>query len=328
MLSSEASVGVDLPAIIGALQRDYTKLAPRIRTLSHSVSCECGKVSLHLHYPAFRQGKATVPELVDMLVLFLTPFALPRAQIAVVMDQYTKINADEFALKTHQLFQSAVGLFKRANEVTNRNGEAGELILYLLTEWILGAPQLIAKMALKTNPQMPVHGADGVHVRYCSETSRLKLYWGESKLYADIEEAIAAAIKSITEALNPQKMKHELQLVERNIDFAGLSQDAKTALLQYLNPFDEAYNKRHDVITCLVGFNFEAFQQLTDLDEEAAEGKFCQLARDQLNAMSEKMGARLKQAGLAGQPIEMFFLPLPSVQQLRDLFQTKIGWKS
>jgi hypothetical protein len=68
---------------------------------------------------------------------------------------------------------------------------------YLLTEWILEAPQLLAKMSLKTNKEMPVHGADGVHVRFCEDAQQLRFYWGESKLYADVGQGITAAVSSV-----------------------------------------------------------------------------------------------------------------------------------
>jgi hypothetical protein len=258
---------------------------------------------------------------------FLAPFALPRARISAVMEQYGKISAEEFTLQTTKLFQSALSLFKRANIATNRNGEAGELILYLMTEWILGAPQLIAKMSLKTNPQMAVHGADGVHVRYCGDTSRLLLYWGESKLYTKVDEAIGAGVKSMTAALDPAKIKHELDLVERNIDFSGLTGDAKAALLRHLDPFDEAYNQRYDIITCLIGFDFDGFDKLAGLDDQNAESRFRELATEKLGVMAKTLPGSLKNGGLQGRPIELFFLPLPSVDQLRSLFQEKIGWK-
>ena len=83
---------------------------------------------------------------------------------------------------------------------------------------------------------MPVHGSDGIHVRYFPEQSRLLLYWGESKLYADVGDAINAAISSIAEALQPTKMQHEIELVQRNIDFSGLDDAAKSAILKYLDP--------------------------------------------------------------------------------------------
>jgi hypothetical protein len=328
LASSQPIEPSDLQAAIAALQRDYSKLAPRIRKLEHSVSCACAGVTMRVHYPSFRQGTATVSELVEVIVHSLIHFALPRAEVTRVMDLYGTITAEEFTVRVSQLFQSAISLFKRANEATNRNGEAGELILYLMTEWILEAPQLIAKMSLKTNPQMPVHGADGVHVGYRSETSTLLLYWGESKLYADVGQAIAVAVQSMTEALDPEKIKHELELVGRNIDFSGLDEKAKLVLLRHLDPFDEASNQRYDVSTCLIGFDFDAFQKIVGLDSDAAEAQFCELAREMLSALATKLSTSLKDAGLDARPIELFFFPVPSVQQLRNLFQAKIGWRA
>jgi Cap4 SAVED domain len=317
----------DLKEALAALRRDYSKLAPRLRCLEHSITCESEGVVLRLHFPAFRQGKATIPELVDAIIHFLIPFALPRSAIKAVDDLYGKVDVDEFKSKISHLSETAKALFKRANEATNRNGEAGELILYLLTEWVLSAPQLIAKMSLKTNRDMPVHGADGVHVRYSPDDSRLLLYWGESKLYSDLSDAISAAVTSISEALQPEKMQHEIDLVQRNIDFSGLDAAAKQAILRYLDPYDEAYNERHDVTTCLIGFDFNAFDDVSSTDPAQAEANFINLAKAALNGLAPKLAKSISTAKLVGRPIEIFFFPVPSVQQLRDLFQVKIGWK-
>jgi HamA len=146
------------------------------------VKCGCKGVTLRLHFPSLRQSKPTVFELIEVILPYLVPFALPRSEVNAVDALYGKTGSEHFKLRYFQLVESAKSLFKRANEATNRNGEAGELLLYLLTEWVLGAPQLIAKMSLKTNRDMPVHGADGVHVRYSKNDNRLLLCWGESKL--------------------------------------------------------------------------------------------------------------------------------------------------
>ncbi|TCU60707.1 uncharacterized protein DUF1837 [Novosphingobium sp. PhB57] len=233
---------------------------------------------------------------------------------------------DDLLVKTTQLNDSATKLFIKAHKATNRNGEAGELLLYLLTEWVLGAPQVIAKMTLKTNPQMPVHGADGVHVRYCPETARLFLYWGEAKMYGDVGAALTAAAKSIAKSLKPDELDHELQLVQRNIDFTGLDADAKHALLRYLDPHEEEYNERKDVITCLIGFDFDGFQKASAAGDLGAEDAFRSLAREQLQVVAPKVAAVFEAAGLGSQDVELFFFPLPAVQDFRDLFQARIGW--
>lgn len=281
---------------------------------------------MRLHFPPFRQGNATIYELVTAVVQFLAHFALPRAEIAAVDNLYGQIAVEDFKLKSLELFQSAVSMFKRANKATNRNGEVGELLLYLLTEWILEAPQLIAKMSLKTNREMPVHGSDGIHVRYDKESSKLLFYWGESKLYADVGQAISAAVKSLSEALTPSSMQHELELVQRNINFAGLDAEAKSAILRYLDPYDEASNQRHDVATCLIGFDFDGFKQVSASDGASAEVKFCQLATAKLETLSAKIANALTGKGMGEHRLEIFFFPVPSVQELRDQFQEKIGW--
>lgn len=316
----------DLDIVLAALRRDYSKLAPRIRQLQHEVACECAGVTLHLHFPAFRQNTTTVQELVDAVWLHLASFALTRQEIDAVRSLQATLPFDEFHAKITQLNDTAAKLFIKAHKATNRNGEAGELLLYLLTEWILGAPQIIAKMTLKTNPMMPVHGADGVHVRYCGETSRLFIYWGESKMYGDVGKAIAAAATSIAKALGPEEIGHELQLVQRNIDFTGLEADGKAALLRYLDPHEEAYNERKDVVTCLVGFDFDGFEKASAAGDQKAEDLFRSLATEKLTEVAPKVAAALKTAGLADQSVELFFFPLPAVQEFRDLFQARIGW--
>ncbi|WP_051419872.1 DUF1837 domain-containing protein [Paracoccus pantotrophus] len=182
---------------LASLKRDLSKLSTRLKSVDHTVTTECKALTLRLHYPAFRQRKPMMSELVDTVSTYIVNFCLPRQQVADLNEQYGKVSPEEFTTMFEVLRQEAFDLFKRAHVATNRNGEAGELILYLLTEWLLEAPQIVAKMSLKTNTEMPVHGADGVHVRYCAATGRLYIYWGEAKLYGNLDQAITEAAKSI-----------------------------------------------------------------------------------------------------------------------------------
>ena len=74
----------ELEAALAALRRDYSKLTSRFRALEHSVTCDCEGVILRLYFPTFRQGKATIHELVEAIAHFLVPFALPRSDIKAV----------------------------------------------------------------------------------------------------------------------------------------------------------------------------------------------------------------------------------------------------
>lgn len=319
--------GEDLAKDIASLLRqDYSKLSARIRTLEHDVKCASSQVTLRLHFPAFRGATPCIGDLVDTIALYILHFALPRSQVAELQELFRTGSYEKCSLRQSQLEQEAFALFKRAQEATNRNGEAGELILYLLTEWILQAPQLLAKMCLKTNRDMPVHGADGIHVRYFQDRDMLHLYWGESKVHADVNKAISDAATSIVQALKHKSVKHELDLVSRHIDLSGLGPSARKAILRYLDPFDEKSNQRVGVSTCLISFDFQAFER-TVTPTETPEFVFCQLAKTKLAELAPRISAALNERDLSAHQIELFLLPLPSVKELRSLFQEKIGWK-
>ena len=78
-----------------------------------------------------------------------------------------------------------------------RSGEGGEVLLFLLPEQILKLPQAICKMSLKTSPQMPIHGSDGIHIGLTEDGKKLALYYGEAKVYADLSDAIRECVESI-----------------------------------------------------------------------------------------------------------------------------------
>lgn len=316
-----------LATALAVIKKDWTVLSSRIHTAEHDIVTNHKHLNLRLHYPALRDAQATVEELVKAIALYLTHFSLPRKRVeAVYAAQETMNTAFERHQAISRLEQEARSLFIRARKSSQRTGEAGELLLYLLTEWLLDAPQIIAKMALKTSAQMPIHGSDGIHVRFDAQTSRLILFSGEAKLHSDITKAIASAVTSIKAGLNRGKMQHEIELVQRHIDFSGLDETARTALLRYLDPFDEAYNDRLEVVTCLVGFDFTGYADLTADGLEDPDTNFRTSATAKLSEVGPVFAKALADAGLANQRVELFLFPVPSVSVLRDLFQNQIGW--
>ena len=267
-------------------------------------------------------------ELVDVISLYLMRFALPRRRIRELWELKDKLSPEEYDLRQAKLRDEAYSLFKKAHKNTKRNGEAGELLLYLLTEWILKAPQILAKMSLKTNAAMPVYGADGVHVRFDSDTGKLEFFWGESKLHASINGAITAAAESIAESLKPEKLSQEFFLVERDIDLSGLSPSAREAFKKYLNPVTPESNQWVSRITCLIGFDFAAYGAVKAGPAAKAEETFRTELATNLKAVAEKLAIALKAHGLEHQELEIFLFPVPAVANFRDLFQDKIGWKA
>lgn len=305
-----------------AILLDHSRFSSRIREVVHTVKSAHSNITLRLHYPSFRSGKPTIAELVNTLSYMTTHFCIPRAQIRKL--KLTDLDDDQKIIEFNKLYQQSLELFKQAQKITNRNGEAGEILLFILTEWILQAPQILAKMSLKTNPNMPVHGADGVHVRYCTDTASLNFYWGESKLYADFSAGLRSAVQSITDALDEKALAHELELVKNNIDLSGIDEVARDAIIKYLDPFEECYNSRRDIVTCLIGFDFDKYSELAVGVE--AENEFREFAGAELKRIEPQLSRAFSRAELLQTEIQLFVFPLPSVQDFRDRFQSVIGW--
>lgn len=317
----------DLETALAALQRSWQPLAVRIKTVEHDVETSCSQLTLRLHFPAFRERESTVNDLVEVISKYMARFCLPRKQLAKTYAKKGMLDDEDYHLELTRLDHEAASLFIRGNRLSNRNGEGGELLLYLMTEWVLSAPQIIAKMSLKTNRQVPAHGSDGVHVRYDAATSRLVIFSGEAKLQKSLGKAISSAVESIGNALNAEQMSHELNLIKRNIDFTGMNKAAKSALLEYLNPYGTSSNARVEAVTCLIAFDFETFETIrtssTDIDPDAV---FAVAARKAIAKAGQAIANALTNAGLGGRQVELFLFPLPSTSAFRTLFQNRIGW--
>lgn len=145
-------------------------------------------------YLSFKDGKPTVDEFIDYIYSQIIPFCIPAREIRESHQKFNETNDTSIWLK---LSDKARNLFIKARNERVISGEPGELILYIILEAALFAPQLASKMYLKTSEMMPVHGADSIHMTYAPSSSVLTLYWGESKLYQQLSSALYEIIKSI-----------------------------------------------------------------------------------------------------------------------------------
>ncbi len=130
----------------------------------------------------------------------------------------------------------------------------------------------------------------------------------------------------IAENLEHDKLTHELFLVEQYFDLAGFPEEFREAILSFLNPYDENYNKRADVSVVFIAFDFAAFAALNKLDPDEVEVKFSAELCTALTDYAARLDKAFEKYGVMKHSIEVFFLPVPSVEKMRDLFQDKIGW--
>jgi hypothetical protein len=316
-------LAVDLGQQLSALLGDFTKLAPRIKHMTFNTSACGDRIDVRCSYISFRDGHQTFDDFIDTLVHHIIPFCLPRAEIREAQVELSKGDHISAGRIMTQLSDKARALFIKAKKGSHRSGEAGEIVLYMLSEWLLEAPQIVSKMYLKTNNQMPVYGTDGIHAKYDNKTKRLHLYWGESKAHVKITTALSDALDSVKEFILDGHDKREIEIVTAYSDLNSLDKASKDAFLRYLDPYAEESNERMVTHSCLLISEFSLPKGTNPTDAE-------ELFKKQIQVTVESFIAQIKEKvadkGLDPQRFEFFLLTVPSVQEFRDKFQEKIGW--
>lgn len=316
---------MDLGQQLELLLGNFTHLESRIRHLSYDTTV-CGeRIEVRCSYVSFQAGVQTIDEFIDVLASHIVPFCLPRSAIKAA--QEALVSGDHVAAGriASELADKAKALFIKAKKGSHRSGEAAEILLYILNEWVLKAPQIVSKMYLKTNNNMPVHGTDGIHARYDEASNKLFLFWGESKAHATLDGALASALTSIGEFINEGQEKREIEIISSYSDVGSMTDGAKKALLDYLDPYSKTSLNRVPCFSCVLvhQFTHATDPQKSDEDIEAA---YVSAVNASVVTFITGLKAKIEAKGFSLRRFEFFLVPVPSAQDFRDKFQAKIGW--
>lgn len=255
-------------------------------------------------------GRPRIDALIKHLLGHILDYTIPRKRLKEASQLHGSTGS---AHRFGALFLEAFGLFTRLD----KSGEGGELILFLLAERLLKLPQLICKMNLKTSTQMHYHGADGLHVGVDPVKKKLCLYWGESKLYSDLTQAVYQCMKSVAPLLNGTAGigtpdERDLQLLGQflNVEDPNLEE----ALKNYLDPEHPNFNSVEYRGLCLVGFDSKNYP--TNANAKTIEDVKTAL-KEQLSKWEATVSNRLIQEKIDSFSIHVFLLPFPSVEEFR-----------
>lgn len=304
-----------------ALTGDPEALDVHLTLIERDITVGGQAVKIHCHCLAVDgNGRVQLHRLAQFMRNAATDYAIPRSKIAEAKARDAKFNSTEAVA---ELVERA----KRSFTDLATTGEGGELLLYLLAERFLKLPQILCKMDLKTDEKMHYHGADGVYAGVTSD-GVLKLYWGESKIYATPGTAISACLDSLT----PYLLEHEHEEADRERDLLLLSDKADltdealtTALRKYFDRASPMSNRVRYCGVALVGFGvlFYPGEGATALADEVTGA-----AKDALVDWVENVGKSIIKNKLESLEIEFFCVPLPSAQAFRDVFLQVMGLTS
>jgi len=281
--------------------------------VEHSNTINGMDVNLHFKYLKFDpNGNPKIDLLVNTLLNYATHYCFSS--------QKRNIEDDEF--EKNKLMNEAKKLFRKwkDEDITDDNqpksGEVGEMILWLLMEVVLKAPQIVAKMDLKTNPKLEVFGSDGIHLDI-TEEDILNIYFGEAKFYNDIYGALDSAFQSIEDFHKNSMSSHELNLVTTHYKYLNHNQQDKIYKFIIGEIKADEVKISH---ACLIGYDWDEYKKLDGEERKKFIKNFTTVYQEETKRLTKLIQTRFDKFSKKEFAFEVFFLPFKSVQELRTAF--------
>jgi len=217
----------------------------------------------------------------------------------------------------HELHREAREFLRRVKTA----GEAGEILIYFLIEAILGAPQLIAKMQLKTSSKLESFGADGIHIKWNELERALEVFCAEAKLERSPADAIANVVGSLQKFHLNADYNHEIRLATAHFKTSEAKvQNAVKRILENKDP-DVPWKLRH---ACLAGYSWDGYVNLKGRDIKALEEEFKERYANDHDRLHELIVRHFGKLNLPLVAFEIFILPFRNVQEFRDAFDAAV----
>ena len=307
-------------------ENKHKGFAARLKNLDHEPVIDGVDLFGKFFYLPFRSGKPTVKEFVDYLYNEIVYFCIPRS---VREEALKKLNETGQIEYIQNLLDEAKNLFVTAGIKGYRSGEPGELILFILLEAALGAPQIVSKMYLKTSEEMPVHGCDAIHVSFNPITETLCVYWGEAKMYQELSSALDDTCESIV-SFREEMEGHRRSVRSRDIDIIRDHADItegpfKEALMKYFDPYEEEYNKLEECHACFVGFEYSVLSSINMLDKDSIDEAFQEKYSERAESAMSLFADKIRGSKLHDNKFGLFLLPFVDVKEFRKTFFAKLG---
>lgn len=283
-----------------------------------------------LMHVRFLEDKPDVEKLANYLWHCAQNYALSRRRREEIRAQMAKAPPGD--LSVVGLVSTAVrNAFLDFNQAhPHRSSEVGELLAYCIALEQLGAAQLLAKMALKTNNNMPVHGLDGIHGKV--EEGWLTLYFLESKLSSSANSGAKEFAESVAGFSNNTKQyQREYQLVKELGNLDALSPDDKKVALEYFDIFGSSdIPKRERYVGVILYADANAFAALPPVSDDQKPGfhekVFAEAYSKQLEHHQAATLKHINARNGKAEKCRLYFVAVPDAGVVRDLLYQAMGY--
>ena len=308
-------------ALDNLLVRSKGEIKSRIEEVSFNVKIEDTETIGYCHcLKVDANGNLRLPDLIEFIDEKIVEYAIPLKEIDEAKKYYEETGSPA---KFQRLRKKAENLFTDLE----KTGEGGEILLYILVQEFLKLPQLISKMTLKTSGQMHYQGADGIHVSYNDLENKLNLFWGESKMYANMNDAMNECLKSIKAfLLDPisanSVQERDIHLITSNITSNVNNTELENMLVRYFDKDDDLSNSVEYKGLCFIGFDSDKYPTI-NIQKTTEEIK--NDLQNEISKWYKSLSKKIKShAKLEFKEMHVFLMPFPSVAKFREYYLKEI----
>lgn len=278
-----------------------------------------------LLYLRFEEDEPRDDAFIEFLLDSIIAYAIPKKKrlAAIARSNESRTRADTRPLA--RLQREARRLFLEYDPSNiGRFGEVGELIAYCVAERHIGAAQIAAKLSLKTNSNMPVHGIDGIHAKFVDGV--MNVFWLESKLAQSANDG-AKEFAMSTAAFSSSRAQYlrELTIITDFSNLDALPQDQRDVLLSYFDMYEsESVLQKRDRHVGFICYDEKLYSNTIPIDDTKPpsihEEHFVALYSKQHKHHDDALLKHLKKNNVKPTKSSAFFIAVPSVDALRQKF--------
>lgn len=285
-------------------------------TIEHTEIIAGINANMRIHHMRFDgNGRPLIKALAEALYQYIIEYCISCRNRP---EQLNARQAAKLTKEARELFRHPVV----TNDKPDTTGEAGEALLFFLSEAILQAPQVVAKMELKTNHKDEVKGSDGIHMKWHSEDKVVDFYFGESKMYQDVNRAISSALESVNGFHDNEMYKHEFNMVTKHFKYTDeFVRESVRDLIKFGEPGPDVRINH----ACLIGYDWAEYgtNPITEVQKHITDFR-SKLLTDS-SRLSKILNSKLSAFEKKHLRFEVFFIPFPSVADFRNAFNEALN---
>lgn len=319
-----------LPTLKACLESllDKVELSKYVAVAAESASPSAPSTTL-MHV-RFLENEANVRSLAQYLWLCAQNYALSRRKRRELRQQMLDAPPDDISVAGLMTTAVRDAFLEFNKKWPHRSGEVGEVLAYCIAVEQLEAAQLAAKMSLKTNNNMPVHGLDGIHGKV--EKGHLTLFFLESKLSTSANAGAKEFACSVADFTNNNKQYlREYSIVKELGNLDVLAEADRKIALDYFDVLasPDKVPKRERYVGVIIYSDDQAFKGLPPISDDQEPGfhekAFAASYMKKLQAHQDTAAKHLADNKADVNKCRVYFIAVPDKDVLRTLFYDALG---